>query len=587
VSKLNPPRPASPVSSPIRTVAAFAVTRKAGRIAAAIAAPAPDDVTFQGGPGYRLDKRSALFNLGVSNFVGEATFHESGDSRDERFAALVRDAAVNDGAWFAGFVKWLRHEGNMRDAPIVAVAEAVRARLDAVDDISGNSFIADGVRNRDLISSILVRADEPAKLVAYWASRWGKPTTAPDGRPLLNTRLPKALKRGIGDALPTLWDEYSVFKYDTPGGVRFGDVVEVVHPEDGRHEFYRWLLDRKGGFANDKGRDYPSLPMLGARRVLESVTDPAEKRLFLREVASGDTAAMDAMRDAGVTWEWLASWVGGELDASFWEAVIPRMGYMALLRNLANFDKTGVSDAVAERVAAKLADPAQVARSRQFPYRFLSAYLVGLSARWSYALDKALTASTANLPDLPGRTLVLVDTSASMESTWSEKSKATCVQTAALFGVALAQRNARVDLVGFADGVFSHPVKVHASTLAEINRFTDRIGEVGHGTQIGDAARLSYRGHDRVVLISDMQTGFTGRSSSWDTSRRTIGDVVPANVPIYAFHLGGAPVTAIAAGTRDRHQLGGITDATFNMIKYIESGRQALWPWLEDVDAAR
>lgn len=36
------------------------------------------------------------------------------------------------------------------------------------------------------------------------------------------------------------------------------------------------------------------------------------------------------------------------------------------------------------------------------------------SLRWGHALDKALQASLGNLPALPGRTLILVDTSASM-----------------------------------------------------------------------------------------------------------------------------------------------------------------------------
>jgi hypothetical protein len=40
---------------------------------------------------------------------------------------------------------------------------------------------------------------------------------------------------------------------------------------------------------------------------------------------------------------------------------------MALLRNLRNFDDADVGD----EVAAKLSDPDEIARSRQFPYRFV------------------------------------------------------------------------------------------------------------------------------------------------------------------------------------------------------------------------
>jgi hypothetical protein len=55
---------------------------------------------------------------------------------------------------------------------------------------------------------------------------------------------------------------------------------------------------------------------------------------------------------------------------------------MTLLRHLRNFDGSGVGDEVAAPVAAELADPAQVARARPFPYRFLAAYEQAPSLRW-------------------------------------------------------------------------------------------------------------------------------------------------------------------------------------------------------------
>jgi hypothetical protein len=93
------------------------------------------------------------------------------------------------------------------------------------------------------------------------------------------------------------------------------------------------------------------------------------------------------------------------MDARAWQAVIPTMGYMALLRNLRNFDEAGVPDEVAERVAASLADPGQVTRSRQLPMRFLSAHRAALSLRWGAALERALTASLSHIPCCAGLAL--------------------------------------------------------------------------------------------------------------------------------------------------------------------------------------
>jgi hypothetical protein len=242
---------------------------------------------------------------------------------------------------------------------------------------------------------------------------------------------------------------------------------------------------------------------------------------------------------------------------------------MALARNLRNFDEAGVSDEVAAKVAARFVDPDEVARSRMFPYRWLAAYEQAPSLRWAHALDKALQASLRNLPAMPGRSLILVDTSLSMTSTsFSARSKMTPVKAAAVFGVVLAAKGEQVDLYGFADGVFLHQVGKGASVIREVDRLCKRVGEVGHGTQIAESIRTTYRGHDRVFVFSDMQTMDGGVTSA-----------VPKDVPLYGFNLGGYRPAAFDAGRPNRIEFGGLTDATFRMVPLIEAGRDAAWPW--------
>jgi hypothetical protein len=260
------------------------------------------------------------------------------------------------------------------------------------------------------------------------------------------------------------------------------------------------------------------------------------------------------------------------MDATAWEAVIPSMGVMALARNLRNFDAAGVSDEVAARVAARFTDPETVARSRMFPFRWLAAYEQAPSLRWGHALDTALRLSLANLPALPGRSLILVDTSASMAGMgFSARSTMSPVKAAAVFGVALAARGERMDLHGFADGVFRHGVSKGASVIREVDRFVKRVGEVGHGTRIAAAVRATYAGHDRVFVVSDMQTmdGHFGTG---------VSQSVPATVPLYGFNLGGYRPTVVPARP-NRIEFGGLTDATFRMVPLLEAGRDAAWPW--------
>lgn len=165
--------------------------------------------TYEGGRGRERDERSELFLLSLANFVAQKTFYESGEDRDDRFAALVRRLAVTDPAWTAGLLGWLRGEGNLRTAAIVGAAEYVKARLDA--------NVTDGPTNRQVIDSVLRRPDEPGELLAYWTSRYGR-------------NIPKPVKRGVADAVRRLYSAKSLLKYDTASkGYRFGDILNLVH----------------------------------------------------------------------------------------------------------------------------------------------------------------------------------------------------------------------------------------------------------------------------------------------------------------------------------------------------------------------
>lgn len=97
--------------------------------------------------------------------------------------------------------------------------------------------------------------------------------------------------------------------------------------------------------------------------------------------------------------------------------------------------------------------------------------------------------ATGNIPELPGRTLILIDTSAPMRQAMSRRSAMTMVQAAALFGLATAVRNGdRADVYGFADGRFRVERSAYRwSTLRSVEAFTRRIGEAGHGTRIAEA----------------------------------------------------------------------------------------------------
>jgi len=510
--------------------------------------------TFEGGTGYLRDARSELFLLAVSNFVATDTFYEKGGERDDRYTQLVRELAVSDPEWTAGLLGWLRGEARMRTAALVGAAEFTRARLDA--GLPG--------RSRQVVDSVLQRPDEPGELLAYWTGRYGR-------------ALPKPLKRGIADAVGRLYTERSLLTYDTDSkGYRFGDVLELVHPAPAadktawQGDLFRHAIDRRHG----RGNPVPaSLPTVAARQDLLSL--PVEQRRgVLREQP-------ELLRRGGMTWEALAGWLQGPMDREAWESVIPSMGAMALTRNLRNFDQAGVSDEVAEQVAARLADPAEVARSRQLPMRFYSAYNAAPSLRWSWALEKALAASLTNVPSLPGRTLVLVDTSSSMNGVFSKDGTLRRWDAAALFGIALGQRCAEADVVSFSSAQFyrndppgakvkEFPLTRGESLLTSVKRWKEGGWFLGGGTNTAAALRATFKGHDRVVIVTDEQAGV-------DT--HGVSESIPAAVPLYTWNLAGYRAGHAASGGRNRHTFAGLTDQAFVMVPLLEGGANAGWPW--------
>ncbi|MFE4216353.1 TROVE domain-containing protein [Streptomyces sp. NPDC056844] len=497
----------------------------------------------QGAVGHLRDSRSELFLLAVANFVSQETHHEDSEARDTRFATLVRTLAVEDPEWTAGLLRWLRGEGRMRTAAVVGAAEYVKARLEA--------GAVDGPSNRQVVDSVLLRADEPGELLGYWTSRYGR-------------AVPKPVKRGIADAVRRLYNGRALLKYDTASkGYRFGDVLNLVHaaPDPAKPwqgDLFRYALDRRH---HPEDAVAPcSDRTLTAHRELMAV--PVAER---RAVITGPGGA-DRLAEAGMTWEALAGWLQGPMDAAAWEAVIPSMGAMALVRNLRNFDEAGVSDEVAAGVAARISDPEAVVASRQFPFRYLAAYQHAPSLRWAYPLEQALGHSLGNVPALPGRTLVLVDRSGSMWSPLSDRSQLNRADAAAVFGAALALRAADADLVEFGTSSSAVPYRRGESVL----RILERFGNLG-GTDTVRAVQRHYRGHDRVLIVTDEQASFTYYGDATEG--------VPPTVPVYTWNLAGYRVGHAPSGSDNRHTFGGLSDAAFRMVPLLEAGRSADWPW--------
>lgn len=503
--------------------------------------------TFEGGAAVLPPTLVDLAFTAACTFIGQDTFYESGADRHQRIIDLTVEAAKTDPDGVVELIRRVRRDFKIRAAAIVIAAEFVNAQP--------------GYRTREAVTNACWRADEPGEFLAYWWSRFGK-------------RLPRGVKLGLADAARKLYTQQGVLKWDSKDrSVRMGDVIEVAHikPETAEEAtLFRYMLDLrhrgKDAWEIDstiEGQERPvrpglfpwspsTLQLFMNRRVLMEIPE-ADRRQVLR------TWGMDFLTASGITWEQLSSWLPGGMDAEAWSFAIPRMQVMALIRNLRNFDKAGLPEPLVDAVIAKITSEDDVRKSRIFPYQVLTAYRYAESDNWARALGKTLDHASGNVSRLD-RSLILIDTSGSMQSNLSSKSVVQRVEVAALQAVSVARASNNVNIVIYGDSSYQIPHSQWRakSVLKATEYIRSLVGHVGHATYGHTAIRDHFdpNWYDRAIIFTDDQQADSGSVSL-------------AHVPqLVTFNAGGyAPKSTWGRiGAQTNVQVAGFSDDVFSVV---------------------
>jgi hypothetical protein len=228
---------------------------------------------------------------------------------------------------------------------------------------------------RKVINKVTERVDDMTEIMAYQISAYKKP-------------IPNSLKKGIRDTF-SKFDEYALAKYNRAKVVTLKDILCLVHPKP-----------------------------------LNVEQEKIWKRLI------------EGNLEVPKTWETELSAKGNKKEV--WEELIreKKIGYMAALRNLRNISQSGASNI--DDVLNYIQNPAAIAKSKQLPFRFFSAYkeleMVDQGNKVINAISNALDTAVANLPKLYGKTFMICDNSDSMDSNkLSRNSKVSCKDVGTLF----------------------------------------------------------------------------------------------------------------------------------------------------------
>ena len=250
--------------------------------------------------------------------------------------------------------------------------------------------------------------------------------------------------------------------------------------------------------------------------------------------------------------------------------------YMAILRNLRNIIEAGVDEKHMDKVLRAIADPVAVRKSKQLPFRFLSAYKSVLRMGGSKVFDvleAAIDASVDNLPKLPGTTVIAVDTSGSMGSPVSAKSDIRCCEIGMMLGVIANRICDNAIFYTFDTNLQKKAISTRNGILYTVMHEASAGGGTSMELPFLAMIREKVRA-DRIIVISDDQCNGSWFSnpiqSLADEYRRKTGN----DIWVHAIDLQGygtqqfhGPKTNIIAGWSEK---------VFDFILLAEQGEWTL-----------
>jgi 60 kDa SS-A/Ro ribonucleoprotein len=472
----------------------------------------------------------SLAQLLLTSFIAGKHYRSAG----AEFKQIKKLCARVDPLYAAKAAVYARHVYGMRSASHVAAAEVSKLMLGRDAGMG-----AQRAWLKDFYDVIIRRPDDMREICALVM---GGAKFSAGG---LGHSLPKAMQKGFRRAFMR-FDEYQLGAYRGEGsGVKLVDLARLCHAKpQGAH-----------GAALSKLID-------GTLR---------SQKQGARLTQAGQAAASEAEK--------------AELKQQVWHEELPRMGYNAVVLNA-----RGILAAAPElypQLCARLEDRVAVRASLILPLQLWKAYLAlaevpGPEARAVMSsLSVAIDLACANLPPLPGATLVVLDTSGSMTGCSSHSGPfkgQSAIAIGAAFAAMLA-KGLRSDIMLFDTDARYAGYNPADSTLGLAGQL--RALAVGGGTNFHAIFNRAKRHYDRIIILSDMQgwIGFHAPVESFAKYRKRYGG---QPVRIYSFDLTGYgtsmfPEQGVCA-------VSGLNFAVFELIAQCEADPRALVHAIEAVE---
>ncbi|EMI21276.1 TROVE domain-containing protein [Rhodopirellula maiorica SM1] len=518
-------------------------------------------VNEAGGPAYKLSAKHALAQMAATGTFGNV-YYESAQNQLDAMRKLIDE--IDDNEFLAKLAVYSRERAYMKDMPAALL-------------------VVLSTRDTKLMHQVFDRVADNGRVLrtVFQMTRSGQ-----FGRKGLSSSLQRAFQRWLNDA--SVGKLLSASIGNDPS---LRDILRMARPtpkDNTRRALFGWLTDKPvDKWAPATETDLPAT---------------VQSLIAFRGADTAEAQALIA-GDLQVRWDLLADAAKGPL---VWKAIARQMGPQALRMNLNTllrhdaFKKPGIlgfagaDNAMIDYVVGQLANRDAIARSRQFPYQFLAAYMNAsdeVPSKIKTALHDAAEIACGNVPKLPGPVIIGLDTSGSMGCAVTGNragrhgggggtSKMRCVDVAALFAAAILRRNPDSVVIPFDTQVYKAKVDP-SDTILSLSARLSKYG--GGGTDcslpfVEANTRYAKQAFAGIVLVSDNeswitsgrrygygQNGSTGVMTQWEKFKKTqrgLGVVDPKLVCIDIQPYG----TSQAPERDDILNIGGFSDAVFNIV---------------------
>ena len=488
----------------------------------------------EGAKAYAMSPELELYTAVVTASLSD-TNYEKQDERVDRIARLIGKVSPE---FVARLAVYTRTEMHLRSIPLLLLVELAKVH-------NGDDLVARAVEKT------VLRADEIMELLICY--QWRNPSSDPHKK---LGKLSRQIQNGLQGAF-NRFDEYQFAKYDRDNlEVKLRDALFLVHPK-AKDEQQQALFDK-----------------IVNRQLETPYTWETELSALGQQKYESDEQKRKAF---GEKWE--------ELIES------GKLGYMALMRNLRNMLQSDVSLPQMMNVASRLSNAEQVEKSKQLPFRYLSAYREiekvdnVHTAMLLTALENAVKASAQNIEGFDANTKVLVaaDVSGSMQQPVSKKSSVQNYDIAILLSMLLKSKCKSVVSGMFGDTwkVMNLPQDNILANTLEMHRREGEVGYCTNGYKVIEWLIKKKMPMDKVMIFTDCQMwdsdhyylGYNEKEikDSWHTYKSMFPEA-----KLYLFDLAGYGQMPLSLAEKDVYLIAGWSDRIFEVLSAIDNGEDAL-----------